>query len=123
MIVSGISLAGRTAVVTGGAGAIGSAFVAGLLKAGANVAAVDVSAKGLQALANGVKDHANRFMPDYFLGIGGGAIAAGGGKGGAGGAAVGAAAFWATAVGAAAGPPAVAVPSAAATGATGSGSL
>lgn len=43
-----ISLLGKVALVTGGAGAIGSSIVGGLLDAGASVAAIDASAARLQ---------------------------------------------------------------------------
>ena len=45
-------IAGRTAVVTGGAGGIGSATCRRLHAEGANVVAVDLDAAGLQELAN-----------------------------------------------------------------------
>ena len=61
--MSEISLAGKVALITGGAGAIGTAFAGALLKAGASVAAVDVSTKGLQRLADELKADAKRFMP------------------------------------------------------------
>lgn len=61
--MSEISLAGKVAIITGGAGAIGSAIAGGLMKAGASVAAVDVSAKGLQRLADDLNANAKRFMP------------------------------------------------------------
>ena len=47
-------LAGRSAIVTGGAGGIGSATAAGLARAGAKVAVVDLNLAAAQAVADGI---------------------------------------------------------------------
>ena len=47
---SGLSLAGKVALVTGSAGAIGAGICRGLLEAGCNVVATDISAENLASL-------------------------------------------------------------------------
>lgn len=60
--INDIALSGKIAIVTGGAGAIGSSLVAGLLAAGASVAAVDVSAERLKQLEKTLGADPRRFL-------------------------------------------------------------
>lgn len=53
------NLAGRTAIVTGGAGILGQHFCAGLADAGANVAVVDVNFNAAQKVASFITENYN----------------------------------------------------------------
>jgi NAD(P)-dependent dehydrogenase (short-subunit alcohol dehydrogenase family) len=57
--MTGKPLEGKVALVTGGAGGLGRAIIAGLLDAGAQVMAADINEKGLAALAEANKTSAN----------------------------------------------------------------
>lgn len=58
---SGVDLRGKTALVTGGAGILGSQFCAGLISAGAQVAVVDVTEEIAAAAATQLGDRAKGF--------------------------------------------------------------
>src|SRR6476659_9068987 len=51
-----LGLSGRVGVVTGGGGGIGRAVAAGLARAGARVAAIDLDERGLEVTAAGLRE-------------------------------------------------------------------